>query len=245
MAPRPDSQPRDVAEERARTLASGLAEFCGRAGHDLVGPLNQAGSLLALFVQQRKNSPDAEANVLLDFLQVSSIKMQAVVAAVQQFTRIAADTNRFEMVDLNAALANARLRIEKPIAENAATIIHDALPVITANGDQISTLFEILITNAIRFRRREEPPVIRVSAKQSGEAWLLTVADNGIGIDPEYREVVFQPFRRLHGKEFPGAGIGLAAAKLIVGLHGGEIRVEPASGAGTAVLCTIPAAIGG
>jgi light-regulated signal transduction histidine kinase (bacteriophytochrome) len=242
MAPRPDSESRDATEERTRTLASDLAEFCARAGHDLVGPLNQAGSLLALFVQQRKNAPDAEANILLDFLQVSSTKMQAVVAAVQQFTRIAADTNGFEPVDLNAALANARLRIEKPIAESAAVITHDALPVITANIEQISTLFEILIANAIRFRRLEEPPLIRISARQSGEVWLLTVADNGIGIDPEYREVVFQPFRRLHGKEYPGAGMGLATAKLIARLHGGELHIEPASGVGTAVVCTIPAA---
>ena len=244
MAPRPDSEPRDTTEKRTRVVASDLAEFCARAGHDMVGPLNQAGSLLALFVQQRKNAPDAEANVLLDFLQVSSAKMQAAVAAAQQFTRVAADTNGHNPVDLNTALANGCQRIEKSIRESAAVITHDALPVITANSEQISTLFEILIGNAIRFRRPEEPPLIRISATQSGEACILAVADNGIGIDAEYREVVFQPFRRLHGKEYPGAGMGLATAKLIVGLHGGVIGIEPASGPGTVVLCTIPTVTG-
>lgn len=245
MAPQPDSEQREITGERTRVLASDLAEFCARAGHDMVGPLNQAGSLLALFVQQRKNVPDAEANVLLDFLQVSSARMQAVVAAVQQFMRIAADTNGQTAVDLNAAVANARMRIEKSIVESAAIITQDVLPVIKGNSEQISTLFEILLANAIRFRRQEEPPLIRISARPSDEAWILTVTDNGIGIDAEYCEVVLQPFRRLHGKEYPGAGMGLATAKLIVGLHGGNIRVEAAASSGTTVLCTIPAVTGG
>lgn len=248
MAPQPDSEPREDSATRTRFLASELAAFSARAGHDLVGPLNQASSLLALFIHQRKSAASdeaAETDALLNFLQGSAVKMQAVVAAVQQFMRIAADIGQFEPVDLNAALASARERMEKPIAESHAVMTHDLLPVISANGGQISILFEVLIANAIRFRSQEEAPLIRIAARQSGQSWILSMADNGIGIDPEYREVVFQPFRRLHGKEYPGVGMGLATAKLIVGLHGGEIRIEPSPGSGATVLCTLPAATGG
>lgn len=240
MAPQPDSERRILP--RTSALAALLAEFSARAGHDLIGPINQASSLLALFVHQQKCGPDAEASVLLEHLQNCNARMQVVVAAVQQFLAIASDMRAFAPVDLNGTVAAARQRVERQIAEHGAVISHDALPVITANGDQMTTLFENLLRNAIRFRRPDVPPLIRISVRQSGSDWVFAVADNGIGIDSEYREVVFQPFRRLHGKEYPGAGMGLTTAKLIAGMHGGEIRIDPGAenAHGTAVLFKLP-----
>lgn len=237
MAPQPDAEPPERV--RARTLARELAEFSARAGHDLLGPLNQASSLLALFVHHHKPAPgsesdQSEAGLLLDFLQSSAARMQGVIAGVQPFLNAAAAMPDFRPADLNEALAAAQLRLDKAIAASGAVIASDTLPVVPGNIHQMGTVFEALIDNAIKFRRLDEPPRIRISARQSGGDWIFTVADNGIGIDAEYREAVFLPFRRLHGKEFPGAGMGLATAKLIVGLHGGEIRIEPVSEDGTA-----------
>lgn len=242
MAPQPDSAKRRVAA--SRILAEELAAFSARAGHDLVGPLNQASSLLALFIHQRKGNPDSEANALLDYLQGSASKMQVVLAAVQQYLNVAADTDAFDAVDLNAVLAALRQKMERQIAATGAVISHEPLPIITANGGQMTTLFENLLGNSIRFRRPEESPLIRISARDCGDEWLFAVADNGIGIDEEFREVVFQPFRRLHGREYPGAGVGLTTARLIARLHGGDIRIEAASESGNApgavVLFTLP-----
>jgi len=233
---------KDVA--RARALTAELAEFSSRAGHDLLGPLNQASALLTLFIQRHDTEANADARTLLEFLQTSAARMQGVVTGVQPYLEIAAAASRFEPVDLNTAVASAQLRLAKAIAESSAVITPDSLPVISAVADQMAALFEILIANSIRFRRQRETPRIRICSGQAAGNWIFTVEDNGIGIDAEYREAVFLPFRRLNGKDYPGAGMGLATAKLIVGLHGGRIWIEPAAGSdepcGTAVLFTVP-----
>ncbi len=243
---------------RARTLMVELAEFASRAGHDLLGPLNQASSLLALFIQRHfvqgrfveghDGEADSEARTLLEFLQTSAARMQGVVTGVQPYLNIAATAPGFEAVDMNTAVASAQLRLEKAIRKSAAVIAPEPLPAVSAVGEQMTMLFEILIANSIRFRREQDFPRIRISAERavpnrSGENWLFRVEDNGIGIDTQYREIVFLPFRRLHGKEYAGVGMGLATAKLIVGLHGGDIWIEPAGSdapCGTAVSFTVP-----
>jgi light-regulated signal transduction histidine kinase (bacteriophytochrome) len=248
---------------RARTLTTELAEFSARAGHDLLGPLNQASALLALFVQGRSvqsglvqsgfvqsndSEADAEARTLLELLQASAARMQGVVNGVQPYLDIAATAPDFEEVDMNTAVASAQLRLDKAIGESAAVIASEPLPAVSGVGDQMTMLFEILIANSIRFRREQDAPRIRISAERAAPYrvagnWLFRVEDNGIGIDTQYREIVFRPFRRLHGKEYAGAGMGLATAKLIVGLHGGDIWIEPVGSdapCGTAVLFTVP-----
>ena len=238
MAPKPDPDPEAIT--RAETLAFELAEFSGRAGHDLLGPLGQASSLLTMFLQRYENHPDPQAHLLLDFLQNATVKMQGVVAGVQSYLNIAAAAPGFSQVDMSAALASARMRLESAIAGSSAVILADTLPIVSADRGHMVEIFEILIGNAIKFRS-VEPPRIRISARQSGDHWLFSVEDNGIGINAEHREAVFLPFRRLHGKAYPGAGLGLAAAKLIVGLRGGRIWIEPAKAAeGITVLFTAP-----
>jgi light-regulated signal transduction histidine kinase (bacteriophytochrome) len=233
---------------RVRTLTMELAEFSARAGHDLLGPLNQASALLSLFVQGNDGGRDSAARTLLELLQASAARMQGVVSGVQPYLNIAATTPSFEAVDMNTAVASAQLRLEKAIGESAAVIAPEPLPSVSAVGDQMTMLFEILIANSIRYRREQDAPRIRISAERTVPSraagnWLFRVEDNGIGIDTPYREIVFLPFRRLHGKEYAGAGMGLATAKLIVGLHGGDIWIEPAGSdapCGTAVLFTVP-----
>jgi light-regulated signal transduction histidine kinase (bacteriophytochrome) len=226
MAPQPQMSRQDAIATQA--LLSGLTSLSARAGHDLLGSLNQARTLLALFINRYRNQLDADADRLLEHMQSASTRMEGVVAGIRKFMEIAGRPPRFETVDLNTTLASSLGLLQKPIAECGAVIAADPLPVVSADAVHMLTMFEILIGNAMKFRRPDAPPYIQVSFRQAGDFPCVAIADNGIGIDPEYRDLVFLPFRRLNGAEYPGAGLGLATAKLITEMHGGNIRIDKA-----------------
>lgn len=224
-APRPQRDRQEVIV--ANALLSGLTDLSSRAGHDLLGPLNQAASLVALFLKRHENQPDPQAATLLEFLQSSSTRMEGVLAGVRKYLEIAGGQPGFEPVDLNVSLSSSLALLEKAISESGAIIVLGQLPVVWANSSQMVTIFEILIGNSIKFRKADTAPRIEVSVVREGDLRSISVADNGIGIDPQYAEAAFLPFKRLNGAKYPGAGLGLAAAKLIAEMHGGQIRINP------------------
>jgi chemotaxis family two-component system sensor kinase Cph1 len=245
MAPQPEPSRREALE--AQALLCALTELSARAGHDLIAPLNQAGSLLALFVKRYRNQVGSEADELLEFLQSASTTMEGLVAGIRRYLEIAGRAPSFEPVDLNASLASCLALLDKRISECAAVIESESLPVVSADAAQMAALFGILIGNSIKFRQADTPPRIRISSKRVDHIVVVAIADNGIGIDPEFSETVFLPFRRLNnGKEYPGTGLGLAMAKLIIELHGGNIRIDPAQASavkgssGASVQFTLP-----
>jgi light-regulated signal transduction histidine kinase (bacteriophytochrome) len=121
-------------------------------------------------------------------------------------------------------------------------VTFDPLPTVKADPTQLVQLFQNLIGNALKFRKKEEPPRVHVSARREGEEWVVSVRDNGIGIKPEYHEKIFVIFQRLHTRQkHPGTGIGLALCKRIVERHGGRVWVESEEGKGATFSFTIPA----
>jgi len=146
-----------------------------------------------------------------------------VAAGVRKYMEIAGRRPSLEPVDLNVSLANSLLLLENAISESGAVIVSDLLPLVSADAAHMVTMFEILIGNAIKFRRPDALLRIQVSSRRAGE---IGIADNGIGVDREYSETVFAPFQRLNGREYTGAGLGLATAKLITEMHGGNIWIN-------------------
>ena len=142
-------------------------------------------------------------------------------------------------IDCGAVLAKALLNLQAAIAESGAVVTYDPLPTVVAEEILLMQLFQNLISNSIKYRG-EETPRIHVSAERVAEGWLFAVRDNGIGIDPQDADRVFGLFKRLHGSEIPGTGIGLAICKKVVERQGGRIWVESETGRGATFKFTIP-----
>jgi light-regulated signal transduction histidine kinase (bacteriophytochrome) len=225
---------------RGRVLTEELADLASRAGHDLVGPLNQAAALLALFVKRHGSDRDGEAATLIEHLGNAALRMDTTLAGIKGYLNMAGKPLERRTVSLHSALSAALAALDPAVKASGAKITAEPLPSIDCDGDKMAAIFEILIDNAIKFRRVAEAPRIYVSAGRRDGAILIAVADNGMGIDPKYCEDVLLPFRRLNGREYPGAGLGLATAKLIARLHGGSLRIDPAPGAGATVTIMLP-----
>ncbi len=143
------------------------------------------------------------------------------------------------MIESRTALQEARANLDRTISEKGAAVTNDALPAVFADSTQLVQVFQNLIGNALKFCDRA--PLVHVAAERKGEEWVFTVRDNGIGIEPEYRERIFQIFQRLQGRDkYPGTGIGLAICQKVMERHGGRIWVESRPGAGCTFYFSLP-----
>jgi len=143
------------------------------------------------------------------------------------------------LIDPELVLQAVLLTMEREIQQSGAKVAHDPLPKIIFDFGRLTQLFRQLITNSIKFRGAD-PPQIHIAAKEADHEIIFSVGDNGLGIDPRYHEQIFGIFRRLHGKERPGTGIGLAICQRIVQQHGGRIWVESEAGKGAIFHFTVP-----
>ncbi len=162
------------------------------------------------------------------------------------YSRVTSRSEAFSAVDTADVLTAVLRSLEVAIAESGATVTAGPLPTVDGDVAQIERLLQNLVGNAVKYRRPGTAPAIRVAAVRDGEGWRFSVRDNGIGIDPEYFDRIFNIFQRLHGRaEYEGTGIGLAICKQIVERHGGRIWVESRPGEGTAFFFTLRAALRG
>jgi signal transduction histidine kinase len=220
-----------------------LQQFAYVASHDLSEPLRKVANFCQLLERQYGPQLDDRARQYIDFAVDGAKRMQVLIGDLLALSRVGRTTDEFVPVDLDRALEDALATLAHPIDEAGGRVERlSPLPTVAGDRSLLTSLVENLIGNAIKYRREDEPPVVRIGVEDTGEAWEFTVSDNGIGIEPDYAERIFVVFQRLHLRDkYGGTGIGLALARKIVEFHGGRIWLAPVqSGPGATFRFTLP-----
>jgi hypothetical protein len=219
-----------------------LEQFAYAASHDLQEPLRAIGGYVKLLEHRFPDRLDAKARAYIAGAFDGATRMERLISDLLAFSRVVTLGDAFLPADLEDALEQALRNLEAGINSTQPTITHDPLPTLSVDAGQIRQVFQNLIGNALKFHG-EQPPKIHIGAQRQEGRWVFSVRDNGIGIDAQYFERIFQVFQRLHTRnKYPGTGIGLAVCKKIVERHGGQIWVESQPGQGSTFYFSIPAA---
>ena len=237
-----DDTARKRLEDALTQSNADLQQFAFVASHDLQEPLRTIISFSQLLQRRHKEELSEGASALVQSIVEAGQRMDAMIRDLLDYSSLENGKDKTATSvhldeDFESALALLRSRVE----ETGAVVTHDPLPNVQAERGQMVRLFQNLIGNALKFRNREVPPRVHVSAEQRENDWIIRVEDNGIGFPPEKAEHIFAPFKRLHGGDYPGSGIGLAACKRIVERYGGRIGAESQPGKGSTFWFTIPA----
>ena len=227
------------AEELSRSNFE-LEQFAYVASHDLQEPLRMVVSFVQLLSSRYKGKLDANADDFINYAIEGTKRMQNLINDLLTYSRIGKKGTHCDPIDCKIVLDQALANLQAAIEESKAVITHEQLPMIMADNSQLVQIFQNLLSNAIKFKSEQEPR-IHISIDSIEDAWIFSIHDNGIGIDPKYAERIFIIFQRLHSRaEYPGTGIGLAICKKIVERHGGQIWVKSESGKGATFYFTIP-----
>jgi PAS domain S-box-containing protein len=218
-----------------------LQQFSYAASHDLKEPLRTVSNYLQLIRSRYLGKVlDEEASQLFEVAAAGAQRMHALVEALLEYSRAGeVGEATLKPVPVDKVVGDAIMNLQSAISEARADVSLGPLPVVSANPLHLMQVFENLIANALKYRS-EQPPRISVTAAEEAGDWVFSVEDNGIGIPPEYQTQIFGIFKRLHGKEYPGTGIGLATCKKIVDRHGGNIWVQSEPGRGSRFSFTLP-----
>ena len=218
-----------------------LEQFAHAASHDLQEPLRMVSSYLQLIDRRYGDELDADGREFLEFAVDGADRMREMIESLLAYSRVETRGEPFESVDLDDVLDEVCNDLQRRIAESGAEIEAEPLPRVEGDASQLRQLLQNLVDNAIEYSG-DEPPRIRIAAERRGDEWAISVEDDGIGIDPDDQDRVFEVFQRLHTTdEYDGTGIGLALCERIVERHGGDIWLESEPDVGTTVSFTLPA----
>lgn len=230
---------KEYTDALARSNAE-LQQFAYVASHDLQEPLRMVASYTQLLKSRYGDKLDNDAVEFIDFAVDGVHRMSTLIKDLLEYSRVETTGKPLESVDFAAALDWATGNVRAAIEDAKASVTYDKMPVVRGDAAQLKRLLQNLLSNALKYRDRNRALEVHVSAEQDGARWKIGVHDNGIGIDAEYQDKIFEIFHRLHGRdEYPGTGIGLAICKKIVERHGGTIWVESTAGEGSTFYFTL------
>jgi PAS domain S-box-containing protein len=243
-----DITDRKLADKKAKELMAELdrsnkelEQFAYVASHDLQEPLRMVSSYTQLLSKRYKGRLDADADEFISYAVDGANRMQGLINDLLAYSRVGTLGKVFKPTDCAAIFKQTLVNLRGAIEQSGAVVDSDMLPTVMADQMQIGQLLQNLVGNAIKYNKAESPRV-HVSAEREGNDWLISVHDNGIGVDSQYADRIFVVFQRLHTREeFPGTGIGLAICKKIVERHGGHIGVKSQAGSGSTFYFTLPA----
>jgi two-component system, sensor histidine kinase and response regulator len=227
------------AEISLRRSNEDLERFAYRVTHELNEPLRTITMHSKLLEQRLTGTLAPDEAKSFQFVQEGVHRMRAFIDDLLRYSQSTHAGSDVRPLDLEMLLTGALSSLSASIEESGAKITHDPLPVLVTDS-RMENVLQNLISNSIKYARKGAPPEIHVSARAEGDRWILSVRDNGIGIAPQYQKSIFQVFHRLHGRDVPGTGIGLALAQKIVETNAGSIWLESKPGAGSTFYFTIP-----
>ena len=216
-------------------------EFVSMMAHNLRESLRDVASFSQLIAETYAGRLDSDAGVFLGRIQQGAARMQSLLADVVDYWATSTGERQPSRTDMEAVLRQALLSADKLISEHSAIVTHDPLPAAMGDFEILTKVLHHLIRNALQYGGTPSPRV-HISSGRLDLDWAFSVRDNGPGIDPAFQDRIFGVFKRLHGKEYPGNGLGLAFCKKAIEWHGGRMWLESAPGAGSAFYFTLPPA---
>jgi len=217
-----------------------LQEFAFVASHDLQEPLRKIQAFSSRITARYTDGLDSDAQDYFERIQKAASRMQSLIRALLNYSRVTSSDIRFHTLDLNRVVAEVLNDLELLIERSRAVIEVGTLPAIEGNDHLLSRLFQNLVENALKFSGGRDP-VVRIRAQLQDGSCTILVEDNGIGFDEKYLDRIFSPFQRLHSRStYDGTGMGLAICRKIVERHGGSITAKSTSGKGSVFIITLP-----
>ena len=237
--PDSDNSPPATSDLQAR-LYEELRQFTYVLSHDLREPLRMMTAYSELLDRRYQSQLDPDGREFLKYIKEAALRTEQLLSDLLAYLQqLQTRPKPPSTVDSDAVLQGVLLNLDKEIRAGEAEITHEPLPKISFDFTLLGQVFRQLIANSIKFRGAE-PPRIHISAAETNEGIVFAVRDNGLGIDPCYHEQIFSAFRRLHGREYPGTGVGLHICKRIIEQAGGRIWVESQAGHGSVFHFTLP-----
>jgi two-component system sensor histidine kinase/response regulator len=218
-----------------------LERFAYICSHDMQEPVRMMSSYAGLLAEKLEVLADEEGQKYLKFINSNAGRMRKMIQDILTFSRVGREEIGIEKVDCNQIAGEVIAEFESAIQETGARVTCGTLPVLDTNRTLIRVLLQNLIGNALKFQNGAKPPEIDIQAVAQDGMWRFSVRDNGIGIDPAFRDKIFTIFQRFHRKEmYPGTGIGLSTCRKFIRLYGGDIAYESTPGEGAVFFFTLP-----
>ncbi|WP_203291487.1 PAS domain-containing protein [Maricaulis parjimensis] len=226
-------------EDLARTNRE-LDRFATVASHDLQEPLRKIAAFSSLLQRRYAEKLDADGIRNLEFLVDAAHRMQRLIDDLLAYSRLASLEIKPQPVDVRQCLDDVLANLDAAISESGAQITIGDMPIVQADPTLLAQILQNLISNAVKYRGEATPEII-VSAHPDTSGWVVSVQDNGIGLDVKFAEKIFAPFQRLHSRDaYKGTGIGLAIVRQAVERHNGKIWVESEEGRGSTFSVLLP-----